>query len=266
MGRSKRTYDVIMRFYRLFQRLDEWKLIPHNDSEENTSGHIIPVEEVIVGGRQVVLPMDVLTPLIRRADTVAIMNECFCRRGEKCRAFPRELGCLLLGDAARDLSRGLGRIVTKEEALAHSARAIDMGLLPLVVHNRFDAWIWGLEYRRMMNICFCCECCCSVRMGVKNEISPGFFQNIHRLPGLRIEVGDGCRGCGVCRDVCIAGAITIREDRAVVDHDRCKGCGRCVTVCAVGAATLVLEDEDHAINEILTVYAGRTDVGDLTGS
>ncbi|MBN1883048.1 MAG: 4Fe-4S binding protein [Deltaproteobacteria bacterium] len=266
MGRSKRMYDFIMGFYRLFQRLDDCGLIPHNDSEENTSGHIIPVEEVIVGGRHVVLPMEVLVPLIERADTVAIMNECFCRRGDRCRAFPQELGCLLLGEAARDLAQGLGRIVTKDEAVAHGARAIDMGLLPLVVHNKFDAWIWGLEYRRMMNICFCCECCCSVRLGIKKEISTGFFQNIHRLSGLRIEVGEECLGCGVCRDVCIAGAITIREGRALVDHDRCKGCGRCVAVCKAGAARLVLDDERRAIDEILRVYNDRTDVGDLTES
>jgi ferredoxin len=259
-------YDFIMGFYRLFQRLDGWGLIPHNDSEKNTSGHIIPVEEVIVGGRQVVLPMDVLTPLIERADTVAIMNECFCRRGDRCNAFPRDLGCLLLGDAARELSRELGRIVTTKEALAHGRRAIDMGLLPLVVHNGFDAWIWGLEYRRMMNICFCCECCCSVRLGVKTEISPGFFQNIHRLPGLSIEVGEECRGCGVCRDVCIAGAITIEGNRAVIDHDRCKGCGRCVSVCPTGATRLVLDDERRAVDDILSLYAARTDVGNLTGS
>ena len=266
MGRSKGMYDFIMSFYRLFQRLDEWGVIPHNDSEENTAGHIIPVEKVIVGRRQVVLPMDVLTPLIERADTVAIMNECLCRRGSGCRAFPKDLGCLLLGDAARELCADLGRIVTREEAIAHSRRAIDMGLFPLVLHNSFDAWIWGLEYRRMMNICFCCECCCSVRLGVKTEISIGFFQNIHRLPGLRIEVGKRCRGCGVCVDVCIAGAITVRKGRAVIDHDRCKGCGRCVAVCSAGAARLVLKDEGRAIDDILELYAGRTDVGDLTGA
>ena len=45
-----------------------------------------------------------------------------------------------------------------------------------------------------------------------------------------------------------------------------KGCARCVAVCAVNAATLILDDEVNAVDEILRVYDGRTDVGNLRKS
>jgi len=43
-----------------------------------------------------------------------------------------------------------------------------------------------------------------------------------------------CVGCGVCVNVCPAGAISVKDDKAVIS-DKCVDCGRCVQVCPVGA-------------------------------
>ena len=46
-----------------------------------------------------------------------------------------------------------------------------------------------------------------------------------------------CVGCGICRDVCAAGAISMGEI-AGVDPKRCIGCGICVGQCPRGAICL----------------------------
>ena len=45
----------------------------------------------------------------------------------------------------------------------------------------------------------------------------------------------GCVGCGVCRDVCPAHAITIENGRAHIDRGRCIHCFCCQEFCPKGA-------------------------------
>jgi UDP-glucose 4-epimerase len=248
-----------MKFWRYGHIFDNWPLIGSKASERTTSGHILPINEEITKGENTVLPMQALRPLIEQADVVAALNECVCRRGQKCVAFPRSFGCLILGSAARDIDPSLARIVTVDEAIAHAERAIHIGLTPLVIHEATDAWIWGIDYRRMMNICFCCDCCCDVRIGVRNQVK-GFYENIHRLPGLTVEATDRCDSCGACVETCLAGAIEIRDDGAHVTDD-CKGCGRCVTMCPQKAITMTFDPEVDSIGLTLKKYEERTNVG-----
>ncbi len=46
-----------------------------------------------------------------------------------------------------------------------------------------------------------------------------------------------CVGCGICQDICRAGAITVKEI-AVIDLERCIGCGICAEQCPRGALSL----------------------------
>jgi len=43
-----------------------------------------------------------------------------------------------------------------------------------------------------------------------------------------------CVGCGVCVNVCPAGAISVKDDKAVIS-DKCVDCGRCAQVCPAHA-------------------------------
>ncbi|RJP74580.1 MAG: hypothetical protein C4532_01830 [Candidatus Abyssobacteria bacterium SURF_17] len=263
MSRSRFGYELILKFWKYGHVTDGWPLLGYKASEKTTSGHIIPVNQVVRSGENIVLPMLVLQPLIERASAVAVMNECMCRRGQKCRAFPHDLGCLLLGDAVGELNPSFGRTVTPAEAIAHSERAIRMGLVPLVIHDAIDAWIWGLDFRRMMNVCFCCDCCCDVRIGIRSRRTSGFYENIHRLPGLTLSVGEGCIRCGTCKELCVAGAVEIREDGAHIGEN-CKGCGRCVPACPQGAITMALDPRVDTIRLTLERYERRANIGPLS--
>jgi len=261
MGRSKFIYKFIMMFYKPYQLLEKSPLLKHNDSEENTSGHMIPINTVVREGKNIVLPLQILRPLIESSECVAIMSECLCRRGEGCTTYPQDLGCLLLGSAARDLHPGLGRIVSSDEAIVHAENALQLGLVPLILHNEFDAWIWGIDYRRMMNVCFCCDCCCAVRRNIRNHLSRGFFKNIHRLPGLTVSTNDRCTGCGLCVEECLASAIEIEQEKAIIDQLKCKGCGRCITRCPEDAISMSLDPTSDPIRNLLKIYGQRTSVG-----
>ena len=113
-----------MKFWKLGHMFDGWPLLDSKSSEKTTSGHILPINQELPTGKNTVLPMDILRPIIRGADGVAILNECVCRRGQKCVAFPRSFGCLLLGTTINDIDPSLARIVDADEAVSHAERAI----------------------------------------------------------------------------------------------------------------------------------------------
>lgn len=45
-----------------------------------------------------------------------------------------------------------------------------------------------------------------------------------------------CAGCGRCVEACdVQGAISLVEDKALIDPSKCVSCGRCLEVCPRGA-------------------------------
>ena len=48
-----------------------------------------------------------------------------------------------------------------------------------------------------------------------------------------------CKGCGICVARCQMEALTLEDDKVVLDLNHCIGCGLCVTTCSTGSLTLV---------------------------
>jgi hypothetical protein len=126
-------------------------------------GQVVPVNAHLGSAVQVLLTKEKLERLISESPAVGLMDECLCRAVGGCEKYPKELGCLVLGEAARALHPGLGRLVGKEEALAHAGRALRLGLAPTAVRMKSEALLWSLDKGGFLTVCFCCPCCCLMR-------------------------------------------------------------------------------------------------------
>ena len=266
MGRSKRSFDLLMLLWPL-GKVQNWAArhpllgrFIHADVSPDRNRHIIiPVNRVISGTESVVLPPTVLEALVARASRHVTLNQCLCRRAESCHTYPRDLGCLFLGDAAGQINPELGRSLAPEDALAHARQAVAQGLVPMIVHAAYDAELLGIDYDRMLAVCFCCDCCCTVRKGLRSGPHE-FSDTVLRFPDLRVEVGPECSGCGVCLELCHAAAISLVDGRAMVS-EACKGCGRCATACPQGAIQLSSGDGRLALERLLALVEERTEIG-----
>jgi UDP-glucose 4-epimerase len=172
-----------------------------------------------------------------------------CRSRENCQIHSRELGCLFLGEGAAQIHPSLGHLASIDEVHAHVDRATAANLLPMIVHTRFDALTLGIPYRRMLTICFCCECCCVVHQGLR--IGPAsFWKTVQPLPGFSVRVGEECTQCGQCALTCPVHVISMNHDKAIIGEG-CIGCGRCVDECPMQAIQMALGEEQAVLQGLL---------------
>ncbi len=234
-------------------------LIKRGFDKAADSNWMVPVGEAIERGRSSAIPFDVLKPILEKACYIHRMNRCPCRDGYGCIQYPRDIGCLIMGPAARDIRPEFGESVSVAEALGHAQRAVSSGLVPLIVHAESDAQLFGIEYRRMLAICFCCDCCCDIRMGLR--LGPEvFWENVHRLPGLKVEVSDDCTLCEECMAVCFrADVINIGKEKVQIG-EKCVGCGKCAEACTAGAISFCIDQESDLAEDLLELIADRTQI------
>ncbi len=203
----------------------------------------LPINADIEMPAEAPLPLALLDRFIEEASHRVIIDYCGCREGWKCEHYPRDIGCLMMGDDALRIRRFPGREAGVEEAREHARRAVAAGLVPVVGKARVDNFIFDVKDRsRMLTTCFCCECCCITRytryapVGWLDPIQP-------RLEGITISVGDACTGCGKCARNCYIEAIEVVDGRAVIG-DRCRACGRCADICPEKAICISIDDAD----------------------
>jgi UDP-glucose 4-epimerase len=214
-------------------------------SPQKNSMSYLPINESLEQPESTTLPPQVVFDFIERASTHVIMDTCGCRTAHHCQNFTNQIGCLFMGESALDMPVGASRKVTKEEALAHARKAIEVGLVPLTGKVRVDNFLMMTPDRdKLLTVCFCCHCCCM--MGFYKHIPPAQLdQVISPIEGISVTVGEDCVGCGTCIEYCIFEAITV-EDGVAVHSDRCRACGRCAANCPQKAVEISIDNPNFA--------------------
>lgn len=208
----------------------------------------IQVNQQVEEQDQMILPTDLMDYFIDKMEYHVVMNFCICRRSMPCKDYPIELGCLFMGEAARDINPEWGTPVTKEEAKEHIRRCEDSGLIHFLGKSKLDTqWLGIGPGEKLLTICNCCPCCCITR-GLPYTPS-NLSDKLVKAPGVEVWIGDECVGCGKCveKDVCFTNAITMEGDRALIG-DACRGCGRCISTCKTNAIKITI-NRDQFIDE-----------------
>lgn len=197
-----------------------------------------------------VLPIDVVSEMIRRDARFIAVADCYCRRtrqlvGQGCGHALQT--CLVFNKVAETLvAYGTARRIDYDEAMRIVWDAEAAGL----VHN-----VDNCE-GEISSVCNCCSCCSvlltSWKRGLRNTDSPSRY---------RVDLdASRCQACGACLDRCPADARAIIDGHMVIDDALCLGCGLCVSGCPQGASSMVLRERQRplpATNAALWDKIGR---------
>ena len=213
-----------------------------------TSCTWIPVNKQLEAAQSTTLPAEMMKDLVRRSSHRTILRDCPCRQGCGCEDYPRDLGCIFLGDATKDMDPSYAKHATVEEALAHIDRAVEAGLPGTVGHVPFDALMTGVEpITHFLTICFCCSCCCIImRNGMAYDDFSVRQKKFFSLDGVSVDISkDDCTGCWSCVEECFVGAISNVDGVATIDKQICKKCGLCIQHCPVEAISIKVDAPDE---------------------
>lgn len=191
---------------------------------------VIPISKSI-SSQMEVMPYEMAEDIIAKQSKV-VVAPCICRKehqmaGKGCDN-PIEV-CLIFGTGgAYYEENGLGRSISKEEALEILKKGMDAGLV-----------LQPGNAQKAINICMCCGCCCQVLKQLKKMPQPAKIINSSYYATV---AESSCMACGTCVERCHMEAITV-DETASIDLLRCIGCGACVPTCDTDAITLRAKKE-----------------------
>ena len=169
---------------------------------------------------QTVMPYEEARDIVRQQEQL-VAAPCICRQehrmmGRGCDK-PLET-CLVFGSgAAYYEENGLGRPISREEALAILEQAEEAGLV-----------LQPSNAQKAVNICTCCGCCCQILKNLKSLPEPARYVASNYYAAVD---PDACTGCETCVERCQMDAVRMEDGLAVVLGERCIGCGLCVPTC-----------------------------------
>jgi len=195
----------------------------------------IPIEQDVKIERKVA-NYDNVRNLIENCGEPIVINECICRKkndiiGKSCEQTDLRETCFSFRSAGiAYLKRGLGRVITKEEAFEIIEKAQEDGLV-----------LQPGNSQRPQALCCCCGCCCNLLVNEKKFDKPAEYFATNYYAQVNEEL---CVGCGVCENHCQMNAISIIEEKSNINLDRCIGCGVCTSKCPEDALILVKKEEE----------------------
>ncbi len=228
--------------------------------DRHTQSHIVPINQDISyqsSNQNQILPIQQLRQVIEDSSYRVLLNRCLCRDGFSCTNYPRDLGCIMLGEACRHMvARGIARQATVEECHAHLDRAAELGLVAICAWAEFEALAKGIpedQHKNYFEICLCCSCCCLGMRNFKEMFQSDHMRKVFRSIGWRAQSTGSCAACGMCADICPTKVIEVMPDSIQVG-EACLGCGLCAARCPEGA--IVMEETAPMKESILDSFWG----------
>ncbi|MEA5079820.1 MAG: 4Fe-4S binding protein [Anaerolineaceae bacterium] len=190
----------------------------------------------------VVLPVDLVKDLLRKASYIASSNACICRDANNCTEFPKDVCCLFLSNSGRTIvDHKIGYEISLDDALARVDKAAELGLIGQALWVEVEQYIWGFSNKTMENfveMCFCCPCCC-VGLNLSKNASRDVKKRFTSSGWTAVVDEELCAGCETCIEPCPQAAITMSETgKAVINESYCVGCGICKTHCSTNAISI----------------------------
>jgi NAD-dependent dihydropyrimidine dehydrogenase PreA subunit len=194
---------------------------------------VIPVEENVEVGQEVVLLAEEASKLIDLYDNIAV-TYCYCKQekdlvNDPCKVTDKREICLIFNKPAQfAIEHKFARPISKKEAKQILKDAEDAGLVHKVFHSKLDF------SKDIDGICSCCKCCCGILRLFHEGVWP-----LHTMTSyIAKTIPEECIGCGTCVEKCQMNAITLMDDLAVINEAICIGCGVCVHHCPQNAIKL----------------------------
>jgi len=192
---------------------------------------------IVVPDPRSILPIDIITEMVRKDGALIGVAECFCRKtkrilGEGC-DYPLET-CFVFNELAQTLiEHGFARKIDYDEVIEILKDCEARGL----IHN-----VDNCE-GQIQSLCNCCSCCCLL---IKSTMRGETYADAPSRYVVDFDPEE-CISCETCISRCLTGARSVVDEKVVVDTDRCIGCGLCATTCSTGASKIVLREKIRKI-------------------
>ncbi len=207
------------------------------DGNGKNAKRLFPYSRVITVDRKIktgntVHTYDQVATYIQNYEIIAVAT-CFCRQeavlvdeNDLCEK-PFET-CFGFGPGAQNvIERGMGRKVTKDEAMEILRKSEEAGL----IHTTSNV------QEPIIFLCNCCACHCQEIRESLAQPKPGDVFMSGFQPSIDLYL---CTVCETCIDRCPSKALCFNDDNELkVDMDQCFGCGLCATGCISDAIEMV---------------------------
>jgi electron transport complex protein RnfB len=195
--------------------------------------------------KNLITSFDEVEELLASASNTISLANCICRQmkdilNEGCKHTKET--CFQFGGAAHYyIDNGLGRQVTKEEALEIIKKGMKEGLV-----------LQPSNTQKPFALCLCCGCSCEILSNANKMENPAQFFQTNYYAEVDTEK---CTGCKLCEVKCPMHAAVINEEKkSIVDLGRCIGCGVCVSFCNFDAIHLVKKGEAIPPKSTIDLY------------
>ena len=187
---------------------------------------------------QGVMPNEQMGPLVEASTKIAVAH-CPCRMSAKI------LGrtdchhslevCIKYDEMAEFvIAKGLARQISKDETFKILADSEKEGLVHMVDNAQ----------GQVKHTCNCCgHYCWNVGILRRRKIPRDMLMAVYFIRDTQL---DECIGCGACAEICPVDAVTMIDERPVVDANWCIGCGVCAVSCPADVISIKRRIESQA--------------------